>query len=130
MGDYHPSTGVTNVGKGPVSYSTYKSPYGPNGLTLAGFGASAGFFALFFFSDIPKVRNDIMVKIPIIGDRWRREIPASDNCFCNCFLGREDGVKTKSAWETKYQPVQKRLYEINFTFTLIPVSSYLHLLPM
>ncbi|KAJ8062067.1 hypothetical protein OCU04_009846 [Sclerotinia nivalis] len=67
-----------------------------SGLTLAGFGASAGFFALFFFSDIPKVRNDIMVvswhisyltvlllmvkqKIPIIGDRWRREVPASDN---------------------------------------------------
>ncbi|TGO55666.1 hypothetical protein BOTNAR_0240g00230 [Botryotinia narcissicola] len=50
-----------------------------SGLTLAGFGATAGFFALFFFSDIPRVRNDIMVKIPIIGDRWRKEIPASDN---------------------------------------------------
>ncbi|KAB8292483.1 hypothetical protein EYC80_008197 [Monilinia laxa] len=97
-GDFHASTGVTPP-KGPVSYSTYKSPYGPKykiqphiagwtpkaaskvGLTLAGFGASAGFFALFFFSDIPRVRNDIMVKIPIIGDRWRREIPASDNPF-------------------------------------------------
>ncbi|KAK6596620.1 hypothetical protein H4I96_09272 [Botrytis cinerea] len=95
-GDFHASTGITPP-KGPVSYSTYKSPYGPKykiqphiagwtpkaaskvGLTLAGFGATAGFFALFFFSDIPKVRNDIMVKIPIIGDRWRREIPASDN---------------------------------------------------
>ncbi|KAI9651340.1 hypothetical protein NHQ30_001379 [Ciborinia camelliae] len=95
-GDFHASTGITPP-KGPVSYGTYKSPYGPKykiqpniagwtpkaaskvGLTLAGFGASAGFFALFFFSDIPRVRNDIMVKIPIIGDRWRREIPASDN---------------------------------------------------
>ncbi|TGO53694.1 hypothetical protein BCON_0119g00180 [Botryotinia convoluta] len=95
-GDFHVSTGITPP-KGPVSYSTYKSPYGPKykiqpniagwtpkaaskvGLTLAGFGATAGFFALFFFSDIPRVRNDIMVKIPIIGDRWRKEIPASDN---------------------------------------------------
>jgi hypothetical protein len=31
------------------------------GLTLGGFGSAAGIFALLFFSDIPKVRNDIMV---------------------------------------------------------------------
>jgi hypothetical protein len=30
-------------------------------MTLGGFGAAAGVFALFFFSDIPKVRNEIMV---------------------------------------------------------------------
>jgi hypothetical protein len=30
-------------------------------MTLGGFGAAAGVFAIFFFSDIPKVRNDIMV---------------------------------------------------------------------
>lgn len=50
-----------------------------SGATLGGFGAVAGFFALFFFSDVPKVRKDIMQKIPIIGDRFKREIPASDN---------------------------------------------------
>jgi hypothetical protein len=29
-------------------------------MTLGAFGGVAGFFALFFFSDVPKVRNDIM----------------------------------------------------------------------
>lgn len=31
------------------------------GLTLGGFGSAAGVFALFFFSDIPRVRHDIMM---------------------------------------------------------------------
>ena len=30
------------------------------GLTAASFGAAAGIFGLFFFSDVPKVRKDIM----------------------------------------------------------------------
>jgi hypothetical protein len=30
-------------------------------MTLGAFGGVAGFFALFFFSDIPRVRRDIMV---------------------------------------------------------------------
>lgn len=30
------------------------------GLTAASFGGVAGIFALFFFSDVPKVRKDIM----------------------------------------------------------------------
>jgi Ubiquinol-cytochrome-c reductase complex subunit (QCR10) len=49
------------------------------GMTLAGFGGVAGFFAVFFFSDIPRVRKDIVQKIPIIGPHYIREIPASDN---------------------------------------------------
>jgi hypothetical protein len=48
-------------------------------MTLAGFGGVAGFFAVFFFSDIPRVRKDIVQKIPIIGPHYIREIPASDN---------------------------------------------------
>lgn len=32
-----------------------------SGLTAASFGVAAGVFALFFFSDVPKVRNDIML---------------------------------------------------------------------
>ena len=31
-----------------------------SGITAGSFGAVAGFFALFFFSDVPKVRKDIM----------------------------------------------------------------------
>lgn len=33
----------------------------PRGLTLGAFGGVAGFFALFFFSDIPRVRKDILI---------------------------------------------------------------------
>lgn len=34
---------------------------GLSGLTAASFGVAAGVFALFFFSDVPKVRNDILL---------------------------------------------------------------------
>jgi len=37
-------------------------------MTLGAFGGVAGFFALFFFSDVPKVRKDII-----------------QVCFSNCF---------------------------------------------
>ncbi|GAB7352915.1 hypothetical protein MBLNU459_g3501t2 [Dothideomycetes sp. NU459] len=81
------------------NYDTYKSKYGPDykipshfhgisfgravkfGVTAGGFGAVAGIFALFFFSDVPKVRNDIMQKIPIIGEHWVKEIAPEDNPF-------------------------------------------------
>lgn len=48
-------------------------------MTLAGFGGVAGVFALFFFTDIPRVRKDIVTKIPIIGQYYVKEVPASDN---------------------------------------------------
>ncbi|PMD20169.1 hypothetical protein NA56DRAFT_646695 [Hyaloscypha hepaticicola] len=97
-GDFNPATGITPP-KFQPNYSTYKSPYGPKytvqtnlrgwtfksvsrlGMTLASFGGVAGFFALFFFSDIPRVRKDIVQKIPIIGPHYIKEIPASDNPF-------------------------------------------------
>ncbi|KAL8735161.1 MAG: hypothetical protein Q9166_001037 [cf. Caloplaca sp. 2 TL-2023] len=76
-------------------YKAYKSPYGPDirpnfhgigpgramkfGITAGSFGVVAGVFALFFFSDVPKVRTDIMQKLPFIGDHFVKEIPPSDN---------------------------------------------------
>ncbi|KAL3417073.1 hypothetical protein PVAG01_11496 [Phlyctema vagabunda] len=81
------------------NYTTYKSPYGPKytvpahvggwtaksftrlGFTLGGFGGVAGFFALFFFSDIPRVRRDIMLKIPIVGDYFIKDTHPADNPF-------------------------------------------------
>jgi hypothetical protein len=39
----------------PTAFLTITS-----GATVASFGAVAGFFALYFFSEIPKVRKDIM----------------------------------------------------------------------
>jgi hypothetical protein len=54
-------------------------PY--SGMTLSAFGASAGIFALFFFGEVPKVRQDILMKIPVIGEYFHREIPPEDNPF-------------------------------------------------
>jgi hypothetical protein len=55
------------------------TPY--SGTTAAGFGAVAGIFALFFFADVPKVRKDIMQKIPFIGNHFVKEIAPEDNPF-------------------------------------------------
>lgn len=51
------------------------------GTIASGFGVAAGVFALFFFGEVPKVRNDILSKIPIVGDFWVREVPPEDNPF-------------------------------------------------
>ncbi|PVH99621.1 hypothetical protein DM02DRAFT_672513 [Periconia macrospinosa] len=93
------------LGKTPAAmsmrspYQTYRSKFGPqykiqpnfHGITTrhlykygslaAGFGGVAGFFALFFFSEVPRVREDIMRKVPILGDYFIREIPPEDNPF-------------------------------------------------
>ncbi len=69
-------------------------------MTLASFGGVAGFFAVFFFSDIPRVRKDIVQKIPIIGPHYIREIPPSDNVGGTLSLvglgygGEESGLGT------------------------------------
>lgn len=90
--------GVTTWQQKP-DYTTYKSPYGPNynvrpnfhginlsramkfGITAGSFGVVGMVFALQFFSDVPKVRTDILQKIPVIGDHFVKEIPPSDNPF-------------------------------------------------
>jgi hypothetical protein len=94
----HVSTGIKPP-KFQPGYAAYKSPYGPKyqvpanfhgwtlksttkmGMTLGAFGGVAGFFAIFFLSDVPKVRKDILQKIPIIGDYFVKETPPSDNPF-------------------------------------------------
>ncbi|MDI1488695.1 MAG: hypothetical protein OHK93_007971 [Ramalina farinacea] len=81
------------------NYNTYRSPYGPDykvlpnvrgidfrramkfGTTAAGFGIVAGIFAMQFFSDVPKVRTDIMQKLPVVGEYFVREVPPEDNPF-------------------------------------------------
>ncbi|KAI9839323.1 MAG: hypothetical protein M1819_003318 [Sarea resinae] len=92
------STGITPPVSQP-SYPTYQSPFGPKiktqphfhgfgptqalrlGITGASFAGVAGIFALYFFSDVPRVRRDIMQKLPLIGEHFIREIPPSDNPF-------------------------------------------------
>ncbi|KKY19205.1 putative c2h2 transcription factor [Phaeomoniella chlamydospora] len=51
------------------------------GTIASGFGVAAGTFALFFFGEIPRVRKDILSKVPIFGDYWVREIAPEDNPF-------------------------------------------------
>lgn len=65
-------------------------------MTLGAFGATAGIFAIFFFGEVPRVRNDLLSKLPFIGHRFIREIPASDNVRTTSslegeWLGQEDG---------------------------------------
>lgn len=45
------------------------------------FGGAAGVFALFFFGEVPRVRHDILEKVPIIGPYFHREVPPEDNPF-------------------------------------------------
>ncbi|KAG9777181.1 hypothetical protein ABEF95_007124 [Exophiala dermatitidis] len=99
--EYFQSSGRTPLrvyGPQPT-YKTYVSPYGPKtkhvpnimGLTpgkifrygaiASGYGVAAGVFVLFFFGDIPRVRKDILQKLPVFGDYFVREIPPEDNPF-------------------------------------------------
>ncbi|KAK3216593.1 hypothetical protein GRF29_1g385772 [Pseudopithomyces chartarum] len=94
-----------SMGKTPAAFSmrspyqAYKSPFGPqykvprhyHGITAnsvvkfgglaAGFGGVAGFFALWFFAEVPRVRDDIMLKVPILGNYFVKEVAPEDNPF-------------------------------------------------
>ncbi|RMY40999.1 hypothetical protein D0865_12405 [Hortaea werneckii] len=73
--------GVTPWRQRVKDYRSFKSSYGPD-LTLAGgFGGVAGIFALFFFNGIPKVQQDILQKVPFIGDFFKHEVAPEDNPF-------------------------------------------------
>lgn len=52
-----------------------------SGGALAGFGVAAGIGAIFFLSDVPRVRIDIMQKLPIIGPYFEKSIAPEDNPF-------------------------------------------------
>ncbi|PSN68488.1 hypothetical protein BS50DRAFT_600283 [Corynespora cassiicola Philippines] len=80
-------------------YTAYRSPFAPkytiqrnfHGITAqtlykagglaAGFGGVAGFFALWFFAEVPRVRDDIILKVPFIGEFFKKEIAPEDNPF-------------------------------------------------
>ncbi|KAG4433855.1 hypothetical protein IFR05_010673 [Cadophora sp. M221] len=106
-------------------YASYRSPYGPKyklqpnfhgwtfkhatklGMTLGAFGGVAGVFAVFFFAEVPKVRNDIMVKVPIIGQHFVKDIPASDNVSLGAFLIAEIpndrlGQASQTVWTDEF----------------------------
>ncbi|KAM5440048.1 autophagy protein 5 [Microsporum canis] len=45
----------------------------------ATFGAATGIFAVFFLGDTPRIREDILMNIPLIGSYWERSIAPEDN---------------------------------------------------
>jgi hypothetical protein len=48
---------------------------------VVGMGAAAGTALLFLAEDIPVVRKDIFLNIPIIGSYWEKTIAPEDNPF-------------------------------------------------
>ncbi|KAH8712216.1 ubiquinol-cytochrome-c reductase complex subunit-domain-containing protein [Phaeosphaeriaceae sp. PMI808] len=80
-------------------YKAFRSKFGPQytiarnyhgitartlvkaGVLAGGFGGVAGFFALFFFAEVPRVREDVMKKVPILGNYFHVEIAPEDNPF-------------------------------------------------
>ena len=47
----------------------------------AGFGAAALIAAAFLMEEVPVVRKDIFLNIPIVGQYWDRTVPPEDNPF-------------------------------------------------
>ncbi|KAM5483096.1 hypothetical protein McanCB56680_003154 [Microsporum canis] len=80
-------------------FGSYRSPYAPKytvpfkvaGVSVtqgmrfmpmaATFGAATGIFAVFFLGDTPRIREDILMNIPLIGSYWERSIAPEDNPF-------------------------------------------------
>jgi hypothetical protein len=50
-------------------------------IMTAAFGIAAGTFAVLFFDEVPRVREDILQKLPIVGGYFHRETPPEDNPF-------------------------------------------------
>ncbi|EMF15412.1 uncharacterized protein SEPMUDRAFT_80090 [Sphaerulina musiva SO2202] len=88
-----------HVWRQPVRYDNYKSPHGPQykikphvfgmdagkgyyyASIAAGFGVAAGTFAIMFFDSVPKVKEDILKKVPFIASFYTTEIAPEDNPF-------------------------------------------------
>ncbi|KAK4099203.1 hypothetical protein N658DRAFT_560496 [Parathielavia hyrcaniae] len=51
------------------------------GVKAGMFGGVALFAVIFYASGIPRIQQDILQKIPVIGQRYVKHIPASDNPF-------------------------------------------------
>ncbi|KAL4784016.1 ubiquinol-cytochrome-c reductase complex subunit-domain-containing protein [Aspergillus varians] len=51
------------------------------GTIAATFGVSAGVFAVFFFGEVPRVRKDILQKLPFFDKYLDRTIAPEDNPF-------------------------------------------------
>lgn len=45
----------------------------------SGFGVAAGIFAVFFFGEVPRVRKDILQKLPFFDKYLDRTVPPEDS---------------------------------------------------
>ena len=52
-----------------------------SGTMAAGFGVAAGTFAIMFFDAVPKVKEDILKKVPFLASFYTTEIAPEDNPF-------------------------------------------------
>lgn len=50
-----------------------------SGTIAGGFGVAAGLFAVFFFGEVPRVRKDVLQKLPFFDKYLDRTIPPEDN---------------------------------------------------
>ncbi|KAK8079690.1 hypothetical protein PG997_007508 [Apiospora hydei] len=51
------------------------------GMKAGAFGGVALFAVIFYASGIPRVQNDVLMKIPGLRSYYVKDIPASDNPF-------------------------------------------------
>lgn len=58
----------------------------PSGTMATSFGAAAGIFAVFFFGDVPRVREDILVNLPMVGGLFEKPALAPEDNVSG-FLG-------------------------------------------
>lgn len=97
--DTEPGASALQPWRKPINYKSYKSPHGPqykvpfnvygiDAKTLigwskigAGFGIVAGTAALFFLDGVPRVKKDILQKLPLIGSYFIDYVPPEDNPF-------------------------------------------------
>lgn len=49
--------------------------------SLALWGAGAGIMALYVLSATPKIKRELLVKIPVLGSYYEDKVPASDKPF-------------------------------------------------
>lgn len=77
----------SSSGSSPLSFSFLPltefllifSSMANSSVILGGFGLPAAAGLLLFFGEVPRVRNDILQRIPVLGPYWRREIAPEDN---------------------------------------------------
>lgn len=50
-----------------------------SGTIAGGFGVAAGLFAVFFFGEVPRVRKDILQKLPFFDKYLDRTVPPEDS---------------------------------------------------